>query len=72
MVTVRFKLSDLGTVELNIPSPVKFERILKMCSEKTGCTIGPVVAVRNEKVLNLQDNVERDDVADVYPAISGG
>jgi hypothetical protein len=72
VVTIRFKLSDLGTVELSITSPVKFRRILRLCSEKTGSTIGPVIAVRNEKVLGLQDNVDLDDVIDAYPALSGG
>jgi sulfur carrier protein ThiS len=43
-----------------------------MCAETTGTAVGPVLAVKNEKVLNLQDEVEENDVIDVYPALSGG
>ena len=72
MVTVRFKLSDRGTIELPVTIPLTFQQVLEMCEEAIGNSIGPVLAVRNEKVLNLLDKVEEDDVIDVYPALSGG
>ncbi|BHH85300.1 hypothetical protein [Desulforhopalus sp. 52FAK] len=72
MVTVRFKLSELGTVEIPITVPTRFERILELCAEHTGRPVGSVLAVRNEKVINLLDKIEEDDVIDVYPALSGG
>lgn len=72
MVTIRFKLSDLGTVKVPVTIPIRFERILELCAEQTGRPIGAVLAVRNEKVINLLDKIEEDDVIDVYPALSGG
>ena len=72
MVTIRFKLSDRGTIELPVTIPTTFQRVLEMCEELTDSSIGSVLAVRNEKVLNLLDKIEKDDVIDVYPALSGG
>lgn len=72
MVTVRFKLSEIGTIELSIAHPTDFKKVLEMCSDTTGTTLGSVMAVRNGKVLNLQELVYTDDVIDVFPAISGG
>lgn len=72
MVTLRFKLSELGTVELKIEQPVEFKTVLERCSQQTGTKLGSVIAVRSGKVLKLQDIVYTDDVVDVFPAISGG
>ncbi len=72
MVTLRFKLSELGTVELSIAQPTEFKKVLEICSDTTGTRLGSVMAVRNGKVLNLQELVYTDDVIDVFPAISGG
>lgn len=72
MVTLRFKLSELGTVTLSIVQPTDFKKVLEMVSAMSGTTLGAVMAVRNGKVLNLQELVYTDDVIDVFPAISGG
>lgn len=72
MVTLRFKLSELDTVQLSIDQPVEFSKVLELCSEKTATNLGSVIAVRNGKVLNLQDIINLEDVVDVFPAISGG
>ena len=49
-----------------------FEMVLDQFALKSGCEVGSVIAVRNGKVLGLQDVVLDGDVIDVYPAISGG
>lgn len=72
MVTVNFKLSDLGRVQLNIVAPTTFEEVLKLCALKNGSSVGSVIAVKNGKVFSLQETVKSGDVIDVYPAISGG
>ena len=72
MVTVHFKLSDLGSVQLDIVAPTTFENLLKQNALKNGSTVGSVIAVKNGKVFGLQETVENGDVIDVYPAISGG
>ncbi|BDD85647.1 hypothetical protein [Desulfofustis limnaeus] len=72
MVTVVFKLSDIGTVSLSIEEPVPFSRVLQLCAHKTDAAIGGVIAVRNGRVLSREDLVGVDDQIDVFPAISGG
>ena len=72
MVTVNFKLSSIGSVQVDIDASTTFELVLDQCALKTGATVGSVIAVRSGKVLGLQQIVEKDDVIDVYPAISGG
>lgn len=72
MVIINFKLSDLGSVQLNVVEPTTFEKILEQFAVKNGSTVGSVIAVKNGKVFGLQETVENGDVIDVYPAISGG
>ncbi len=72
MVTVHFKLSDLGRVQLDIVAPTTFENLLEQCALKSGSKVGSVIAVKNGKVFGLQETVENGDFIDVYPAISGG
>ncbi len=74
MVTVHFKLSDLGCVQLDIAEPTTFEKVLEQCAlnNASTSTVGSVIAVKNGKVFGLQETVENGDVIDVYPAISGG
>jgi len=75
VVTVHFKLSDIGRVQLDIVAPTTFENLLEQYALKNGSTVGfagSVIAVKNGKVFGLQETVEDGDVIDVYPAISGG
>lgn len=72
MVKVNFKLSEIGTVELNIGDPARFETILKLCSEETGEVIGPFIASSEGKVVNRSDLIEDNTTIDLFPAISGG
>ena len=72
MVTVNFKLSDLGRVQIDIVAAITFEEVLEQCALKCGSTVGSVIAVKNGKVFGLQETVEDGDFIDVYPAISGG
>jgi sulfur carrier protein ThiS len=72
VVTLNFKLSDVGSMQLESTVPVKFEKILNQCIARTASECGEVLAIRNGKVLTSQDIVAESDVIDVYPAISGG
>ena len=72
MVTVNFKLSDTASLQPDVSKPTKFTMVLEQCSLISGKDLGSVIAVRNGKVLSLQDTVKNGDVVDVYPAISGG
>jgi sulfur carrier protein ThiS len=72
VVTVNFKLSELGRMQLDIAAATTFEEVLEQCALKSGSTVGSVIAVKNGKVFGLQEIVEDGDFIDVYPAISGG
>ncbi|MCP3891642.1 MAG: MoaD/ThiS family protein [Desulfobulbaceae bacterium] len=72
MVTLNFKLSNLGSVHSDIATPASFEMVLQHCAAKNDKTFGSVIAVRDGKVVGLQDAVAEGDVIDIYPAISGG
>jgi sulfur carrier protein ThiS len=72
MVTVAFKLSEIGTVSLDIDEPVPFSRVLHLCAQKTSTDIGGVIAVRDGRLLSQEDLVHNGDHIDVFPAISGG
>ena len=72
MVTLHFKLSSLGSVQLDIAAPVTFKEVLEECALMRGSEIGAVIAVKNGRVVGLQDRVDSGDSIDVYPALSGG
>jgi len=72
MVKVTFKLSDAGTVNLEIDQPVKFDEVIKRSALMANIELGGFIAVRNGKVITTDDIVEQNDEIDVFPAISGG
>jgi len=72
MVTLRFKLSDIGTIRLDIEGPESFAAILQRCAAETAAEIGDVIATRDGKVLAPESPVQDNDLIDVFPAIAGG
>jgi len=72
MVTLTFKLSEIGTVSLDVDESVPFSRVLQLCAQKTGVEIGGVIAVRNGRLISGKDLVHSGDQVDVFPALSGG
>lgn len=72
MVTVNFKLSEAGSVRLDIAGPEKLEQVLEQCAARAGIELGGVIAVRNGRVITVQNLVADGDEIDVFPAISGG
>jgi sulfur carrier protein ThiS len=72
MVKVTFKLSDAGTVNLEIDQPVKFDKVKERAAQIAGIQLGGCIAVRNGKVITAGDLIEQNDEIDVFPAISGG
>ncbi len=72
MVKVTFKLSDAGTVNLDINKPEPLHNIIKKSAKMAGVMLGGYIAVRNDKVITADGLVEPDDEIDVFPAISGG
>lgn len=72
MVKVTFKLSDTGTVSLDIAQPEKLGNIIKKAAIIAGVKLGGFIAVRNDKVVTTDGLIGPDDEIDVFPAISGG
>lgn len=72
MVTVNFKLSDVGSVQLDIGGPEKLEQVLEQCAALAGIELGGVITVRSGRVITGRTLVEDSDEIDVFPAISGG
>ena len=72
MVRVTFKLTAVGRVELDLPTPLLFKEVLHHCVAKTGYTPGGYIAVRKGKVVSLGDMIEEGDELDIFPALSGG
>lgn len=72
MVKIHFKLSEVGTVSLDIAGTEKLEEVLERCAAKAGIEIGGVIAVRNGRVITGHASVDNGDEIDIFPAISGG
>ena len=72
MVTINFKLSDIGRIELGLKKHETLETVLQQCIAQAGFELGGIIAVREGKVLKKTDLVEDQDEIDVFPAISGG
>ncbi len=72
MVTVNFKLTDTGTVQLDVSGPERFDNILQRCTTTSSVHLGGFIAVRDNRVLTEKDLVLDRDEIDVFPALSGG
>lgn len=72
MVTVNFKLFEIGRIEVSIEKHETLATLLRHCTAQAGIELGGIIAIRKGKVLKKNDLVEDGDEIDVFPAISGG
>ncbi len=72
MVTVNFKLMDIGTIRVDIHKPETMAKVLQLCCTKPNVDFATIMAVRNSTIVKIDDLVEDGDVIDIFPAISGG
>lgn len=72
MVTVNFKLSDKGTMKLDVSKPESFTSILERCVTCPEREVGAFIAVRDNRVIAGEDIILDFDEIDVFPALSGG
>lgn len=72
MVTIHFKLTDAGSVEIALDAPRPLEDLLQETARRAGIELGGFIAVRKGKVLKTRDRIHDGDAIDVFPAISGG
>jgi len=72
MVTVHFRLSEIGQIELELEAAAPWSSVVQRCAVADQIDVDGILAVRAGKVLGGEDIVNNDDVIDVFPAISGG
>ncbi len=72
MVTIYFKLTDTGTVQLDVSGPESLESLLERCEAGSGLELGGFIAVRKNRIITGKDLVEDFDEIDIFPALSGG
>lgn len=72
MVTLHFKLSDRGTIELEPQTKETWQQLLLRCPGPEKLTPDSVLAVRRGTVVAAEDIIFDNDIIDVFPALSGG
>jgi molybdopterin converting factor small subunit len=72
MVTVNFKLTDIGRIEISLPRQETLATVLQQCRRQSGIDLGGIIAVRCGQVISRNALVQDGDEIDVFPAISGG
>ncbi len=72
MVTVNFKLTDIGRIEISLRRQETLATVLQQCRRQSGIDLGAIIAVRCGQVISRNDLVQDGDEIDVFPAISGG
>jgi molybdopterin converting factor small subunit len=72
MVTIHFRLTDIGRLEIHIEKPETLAAVLQLCTAKTDCALGGIIAICKGRVLKESDLVHDGDELDIFPALSGG
>lgn len=72
MVSINFKLTDIGRIEVCLEKRETLVTVLQQCAAQAGVELGGTIAIRGGRVLKESDLVEDLDEIDVFPAISGG
>jgi len=72
VVSVNFKLTDIGRIEVRLEKCETLATVLQQCAAQAGVEFGGTIAIRSGRVLKEDDLVEDLDEIDVFPAISGG
>lgn len=72
MVTLRFRLSEVDEVKVNLREPQQLHQVLQKGAAQAGIELGGVIAIRNGKVITPATFIDCDDCIEVFPAISGG
>lgn len=72
MVTVHFRMSELGAVELPYFHMETWQVLLARCVAEDRLTPDSVLAVRRGQVLRADDLISDGDRIEVFPALSGG
>jgi len=72
MVTLIFKLSEIGTIRLETSGADSLAAVLGRLSAERGAEIGDIMAIKNGRVLADWEVLKDGDVIEIFPALSGG
>lgn len=72
MVTLCFRLTEAGNVEVEISEPQQLDVVLRKGAVQAGIEVGDYLAVRDGHVIKADTLVGNNDFVDIFPAISGG
>lgn len=72
MVTVDFRLTDIGEVEVEVNEAKTLEWLLNKSAAQAGIELGGVIVIRNGKVISAETLIDDGDKIEVFPALSGG
>lgn len=72
MVTLNFKYTQHGVVEIDLHNPVSLATLLEALSFKKELVSGGFIAVRNNQVIQPEETVQDGDTIIIFPPLSGG
>jgi molybdopterin converting factor small subunit len=72
VVTLFFKLSPLGRVNLHLEEPDSWHNVLRRAAPDENISPDSVIAVRRGRPLRGDDKILDGDEIEVLPALSGG
>lgn len=72
MVTVNFRLTEAGEVNVELNDPLPLAKVLDKAANLAGIELGGIIAVRSGQVITLETQINNNEIIDVFPAISGG
>jgi len=72
MVTIHFRLTDTGRLQIPVEKPETLSAVLRQCTAQADFEPGGMIAIRKGRVLKESDLVQDGDEIDIFPALSGG
>lgn len=72
MVTLTFKLTEVGRVGLDLPTPSPLAEVVERCTAASGYRPGGYIAIRDGRVIGPETMVADGDHILIFPALSGG
>ena len=72
MVTIHFRLTDIGRLDVHVEKPETLTAVLRLCTAQADFAPGGIIAICKGRVLKESDLVQDGDEIDIFPALSGG
>lgn len=72
MVSLEFKLSDLGKIDIELDGPLPLGELIRRYGPASGEDAGSYIAVRAGEVIQEDSLIHDGETVILLPAISGG